>query len=119
MELYGPNSNLLMRLMSATTERQRVLSNNIANQNTPGFKRRNVEFESLLTREMERFQPQVDRVQPESTIDTTSPSQPNGNNVNMELEVASMRENMLRYEMYATIMSGNVKIMSSAINGDR
>ncbi|MEZ5973444.1 MAG: flagellar basal body rod protein FlgB [Planctomycetota bacterium] len=119
MELYGPHSALLMRMMSTATERSRVIAGNIANQNTPGFKRQTIEFESLLTEELRRNRPELERVKPERQSDRVSPSRPNGNNVAMEREVAAMRENLLRYEMYSTIMRGNTNIIQSAINGDR
>ena len=119
MELYGPNGNLLMRLMSASTDRSRVIAGNIANQNTPGYKQRTLEFESLLTREIESMRPDLESIAPTIDVDKMTPGKPNGNNVDMEREVATMRENLLRYEMYATIMSGNTKLVQSAIHGER
>ena len=44
----GGNVDLLMRLMSASTERARVSSSNIANASTPGYRRQVVQFENIL-----------------------------------------------------------------------
>ena len=44
MDGIGDRGDLLLRLMSASTLRARVLSDNIANQNVPGYKRRIVRF---------------------------------------------------------------------------
>ncbi len=41
-----PN-DLLLRLMSASTLRAKVLSENVANQNVPGYKRKIVRTESV------------------------------------------------------------------------
>ena len=119
MEILGNNGDVLMRLLSAATERSRLLAGNVANQNTPGYKRQSLQFEELLAKELESSRPSLDRVQAQRVIDTQTTGSPNGNNVNMEKEVAAMRENMLRYEMYATILKGSTKLVESAIHGDR
>ncbi len=119
MEILGQNGDVLMRLLSAATERSRILAGNVANQNTPGYKRQSLKFEELLTKELESSRPSLDRIDPLKLVDTQNPGTPNGNNVNMEKEVAAMRENMLRYEMYTTILKGSTKLVESAIQGDR
>lgn len=119
MEILGANGDVLMRLLSAATERSRLLAGNVANQNTPGYKRQSLEFESLLSKELESSRPDLSQVHAMRQVDTATPGNPNGNNVNMEKETASMRENMLRYEMYATILKGSTKLVESAIHGDR
>lgn len=119
MEVLGNHGDVLMRLLSAATERSRILAGNIANQNTPGYKRQSLQFEELLAQELESSRPTLHNIQPMKLVDTQSPGTPNGNNVNMEKEVAAMRENMLRYEMYSTILKGSTKLVESAIRGDR
>ncbi|MBQ7077459.1 MAG: flagellar basal body rod protein FlgB [Lachnospiraceae bacterium] len=44
--------DVLDKAADASYLRNEVLANNIANQDTPGFKRRDVDFESVLTREL-------------------------------------------------------------------
>ena len=44
MEIGGQKIELLARLMNASTLRGRIIAGNIANQNTPGYKRREVAF---------------------------------------------------------------------------
>ena len=119
MQHLGPNGDVLMRLLSAATERSRILAGNVANQNTPGYKRQNLKFEDLLTKELESGGANLHNIMPQREIDTQTVGNPNGNNVAMEKEVAAMRENMLRYEMYATILKGSNKLVESAIHGDR
>ena len=45
MDLSGPSSELLLKLMSASTLRSKVIAGNIANQNVPGYKRQEVYFD--------------------------------------------------------------------------
>ena len=54
METSRTSSDLLLRLLSATELRARVISANIANQNTPGYTRQEVRFEEQLKRVLER-----------------------------------------------------------------
>ena len=52
MESLSPQLSLLGRLISATEMRQRAISHNIANVNTPNYQRIDVEFESQLALEL-------------------------------------------------------------------
>ncbi|MBO4213351.1 MAG: flagellar basal body rod protein FlgB [Lachnospiraceae bacterium] len=44
--------DVLDKAADASYLRNEVLANNIANQDTPGYKRKDVDFESVLTREL-------------------------------------------------------------------
>lgn len=46
--------NVLDRALDASDLRKTVITNNLANINTPGYKRREVDFESLLRQELEQ-----------------------------------------------------------------
>ena len=48
MDGISGNIDLVMRLMSASAERARVIAGNVANENTPGYRRQVVRFEELL-----------------------------------------------------------------------
>ena len=45
---FGKNLDILQRSLDATTVRHSVIANNIANADTPNFKRTVVNFESAL-----------------------------------------------------------------------
>ena len=47
--------NVLDRAADAKWLRQEAISNNIANQDTPGYKRKDVDFETVLENELGRF----------------------------------------------------------------
>ena len=118
MDLSGPDNSLLLRLMSAATLRARVLAANLTNQNTPGFKRQDVRFEEQLTKELARQNPDLDSIQAKVVVDETAPARADGNTVNMESEVSSMHENRLMYELYASILAGQTRILEASIRGD-
>ena len=118
MTSVGDPSQLLLRLMSASTLRARVLSENIANQNVPGYKRRVVRFEELLANQLAHGKGPAGVV-PRIDTDTASPSSPDGNNVSLELESNAMRENFLLYETYAAILQTRNEMLRASMTEGR
>lgn len=110
---------ILLRLLSATTERGRVIANNIANQNTPGFTRKTVQFEQQLEQALQRPDGDPLKVLPKVVEDTTSPRRHDGNNVNAELEANAGSENRLLFETYAAILQGHLQMLDTAITNGR
>lgn len=118
MELTGPSDALLLRLMSAATLRARVLAGNLANQNTPGYQRREVRFEELLAGAFGRHRP-AGGIEPEVVVDRAAAPDADGNTVSPEVEVSAMRQNRLMYELYASILSARSRLVESAIDRNR
>src|SRR5690554_5793659 len=94
--------NVLERSLNASTLRQRVIANNIANVDVPNYKRSEVKFEQQLSEEMKRTQPSfvayrtdsrhllfgnVNPISANVVRDTTSSMNNNGNNVDIEYEM--------------------------------
>ena len=119
MDIQSKNGELLVRLMAATSLRDRWISNNIANQSVPGYQRRDVRFEELLHEKLARGDTDLLSTRPEVTIDSTSPAGTNGNNVNLELETTKARENRLMFELYAAIFQSRMGLIESAITSSR
>lgn len=97
--------NVLQKAADASWVRNDVLSNNIANVDTPGYKRQDVDFESQLKRALRstRFKSVDARVGAVSTIElkpriyTDSPGfsyRLDGNNVDVDTESAQLAANL-------------------------
>lgn len=114
---FGGN-DLLLRLLAASNQRARVLANNVANQNTPGYSRQVLRFEDLL-REAVQAGSDPREVRPSLTSDTLTPARADGNNVNIELEMNSMRQNRLLYEAYASILDTRFELLRASIEESR
>ena len=114
MDVGGPKTDLLLRLMSASTLRAKVIAGNVANQNTPGYTRKTVAFEESLRRALEGGEP-IDALAPEVREDREAPPRPDGNNVTLEVELNAMRENRLMYETYTAILAGHFELLRSSI----
>lgn len=111
--------------LGALSLRHRVIANNIANSNTPGFKKSEVSFARELAAFLEaggggagggaggaRFQPRVLRV------DTTA-QRVDGNNVDVEEEMAKLAENTLLYQAVSRRLSGKISLLRLAITEGR
>jgi flagellar basal body rod protein FlgB len=109
---------ILTRLLSAASLRARVLSENVANQNVPGYQRRTVSFESEL-RERIAAGRDIKDLAPKIEVDTKSPASPDGNNVSLELETNGLRENWIAYEVYAAMLQSRNSLMQVAITEGR
>ena len=119
MSFAVTNDKLLSNLLSASAQRYKVLANNLANQDTAGYKRSIVRFEDLLAKELSATKPDILSVVPVVEEDLITPSSPDGNNVNPELELNGMAQNRLQYEMYSAILSGRAQLLRAAIQGGR
>lgn len=119
MSIGGVENDLLVKLMSASSKRAEVIANNIANQNTPGFKRQTLEFEQLLSSAMRSDTQSLLRIDPKLSVDEATPGGADGNNVNIELEMNSMRQNRLLYETYASILSSRFEVLRASIENGR
>jgi len=115
MEPVRSEPDLLLRLLTASETRARVISANIANQNTPGYKRKEVQFEALLRDKLRQGQP-VDDVSIEVVEDAEAEARPDGNNVNLEVELNDLRQNRLLFETYAAILEGRGNLKKIALD---
>lgn len=119
MDLGGVQHDLLLKLLSASSLRARVIANNISNQNVPGFRRQVVRFEELLGAEMASGSGELAKVEPRIDTDRLTPGGPDGNNVSMEIERNAMVENRLLYDTYAQIMQTRTDMVRLAIQEGR
>ena len=75
----------LGKLLDVTAVRQRVLANNLANSNTPGYVRKDVSFKDTLTNAVKSDDPDsLASYQPQIVEDRKSEFKENGNNVSSQ-----------------------------------
>jgi flagellar basal-body rod protein FlgB len=130
--LNKPAFNQLERSLDASTLRQRVIADNVANVDTPYFKRSEVRFEELLQQEMNGTsfegyrtdprhfyigRPITSSVQPQIVRDNQSTVNNNLNNVDIDSEMSLMAKNQLRYNVMVQQVSSEIKKARTAIAG--
>ena len=112
------------RGLDASSLRQELIANNLANANTPGFKRQDVAFEAKLSRALSEKRLRgsaggsaVDSVRPEVITQSGTSRRADGNNVDMETENVNAAINTLRYEALSTMVGGYFGGLKAAISG--
>ena len=110
--MFDTDRNLgsTMQVLDAMAVRARVALHNLANQDTPGFKRYEVRFEELL-REAEAGE----RVAPEVVRDTSGPE--GRNNVAADDELAILMKTRLANEVFLRRLAGHYQRLRTAITG--
>ena len=98
-------SDLLRMGMRVEALRQKVIANNIANLNTPGYERKAVRFEELLARALDTGDADsVADVRPEVIAPKAQAPLQGINNVNLEQEIGDLVKNSSKYKLYAALV---------------
>jgi len=119
--LYFQNA-VIGSAMQASVFRNEVISNNIANVDTPGFKKSRVEFEDSLRTALDRIkQPDVKGLNGVSmravvTHDTFN-YRIDENNVDMEAEMSDLYKNAVRYDALTSMVLNNNKRFTLVVAG--
>jgi flagellar basal-body rod protein FlgB len=108
-----PTQSVLEAAMRGASLRQTLLTNNIANADTPGFQPRDVNFQGQLQSALASggspdalsFQPATEHL----------PAGPNGNAVNTDQQSASLAENGLLFDALAQILTAHNSILEYAM----
>ena len=108
--------NILDKAADAANLRNQLITNNIANASTPNYKRKDINFESILHAELsgeKTLQQAVKNanydlsiLDPQVYTDNSSLSyRLDGNNVDIATEEAYLAENTLRYDTLVDLMN--------------
>ena len=96
--------------------RQKAIANNIANLETPGYRRIDVRFEELLVKALDSPETvDLSEIEPQIYRPKQTPVKSNGNDVNFETEVGEMVKNTLRHKAYIRLLSKKFKQIELAM----
>lgn len=113
----------LEKALDATWLRNDVISQNIANVDTPGYKRKSLKFEEYLNSEMKtgRISQGTSIAKSEDIKIVEDPAdssyRSDGNNVDIENEMALLAANQIRYSTLIQKMNGDFQRLRSVIKG--
>lgn len=117
MDKISSTADLLAAAIKAEALRQKAIANNIANLETPGYRRVDVKFEELLAKAMNsEVKVDVSKVEPVVYQPRNTPVRANGNDVNLETEVGHMIKNSLRHETFVRLLHKKIKGLDSIMN---
>jgi flagellar basal-body rod protein FlgB len=113
MSLLDTTQIALETAMRGSMLRQTLLTNNLANVDTPGFQRQDVDFQGTLRAALDAGQvPDQVSFKPVTQQQTT---RADGNGVDAEQESANVAENALLYQELAQIATAREQILQSAM----
>ncbi|MGR9073387.1 MAG: flagellar basal body rod protein FlgB [Gammaproteobacteria bacterium] len=110
-------------------KRGEILASNLANADTPGFKAKDIDFQSVLRHALPAEIPvettQAGHLRPQNLIlggkvMYRNPMQPSldGNTVETQIEQAKYAENSLQYQASLRFVNGKLQSLMTAIKGE-
>jgi flagellar basal-body rod protein FlgB len=118
MEIFDTTQLGLERALHGAAVRQSAIAENLANVNTPGYRRKDVDFHSVLA---DAFDAKTDRheavesIALEATVDQSAPVRWDGNGVDVDVEASAQAKTGLEYEALASIVKARNDILRSAM----
>lgn len=117
MSVNPSQFDALRRSLDAAAIRHRVLSQNLANINTPGYQRLDVRFEDLLDERIGDDRRLSTGALSEVHVDPDAQPRADGNSVDVDIELAEVNKNSLAAQTYIQILASKLQIMRTAITG--
>ncbi len=135
MDVSDKTLKALATALNFREMKQELITSNIANANTPGFKAKKLDFEAALARALD-----VDgnlsmkategnhfdvggggfnNLQPEIYDNPNGVVSENGNTVDVEAEMAQMAENKLMFDTVVQLLNKKIGLMKYAINSEK
>ncbi len=115
MELFDTVHMALERAISGSSLRHEALAENLANVNTPGYRRSDVDFHSALQAAMPAGKDAVASTPIAAQVDNATPMRADGNSVDVDVENANLAQNALEYEALATVLKTRNQIIEIAL----
>ncbi len=123
--------NLLTKALNASWKRNEVIANNIANVNTPNFKKSDVQFENVLKEYLDGKKisgvtthqnhipigmKSIDEVSHKVVKKEHFSTRRDKNNVDIDVEMAEMAKNSITFNTLSTQLNNHFQRLKIAIN---
>lgn len=135
MQVSDKTLKALMTSVNFRQMRQELISSNIANAETPGYRAKRIDFEKALARALDvdgqnrlntsdKLHHDVgsggfENIQPEIYEDPNGVVSPDGNSVDVTEEMRLMAENKILYDAAIQLINKKVGLMKYAISADQ
>ncbi|MBF0300207.1 MAG: flagellar basal body rod protein FlgB [Oligoflexia bacterium] len=135
MELSDNTIKAIEASLNFRLMRQNLISSNIANSETPGYKAKKIDFEEALQRALdvdgaEELQVNNERhynvgsggfnnLQPEVYEDPNGVVREDGNTVDRDAEMSAMAENKIMYDAAIQLLNKKLGVLKYALNSER
>ncbi len=116
------NYDLAKKMLDATILRHEALASNMANSQTPGYKR--IDLDPTFETQLQTLANQGDTEGVKALTPTLQQDMsahaisPDGNNVQIDTEMIEMNKNTLNYDYLTQFISNSIKHINAAITGE-
>ena len=114
MELFDTTQLALERAIQGAATRQTALADNIANANTPGYRRKDVDFHSALRGAMADKE-ELDSLTFSAQPDAGAQVRADGSGIDVDTEASYLAQAGLEYEGLVTVARGRIDIIQAAM----
>lgn len=105
--MVDATSGALEKYMDLLSVRQKLITSNIANVDTPGYKTQDIDFQS-------EFQSAMNTGANPIAVPGLKPNN-DGNNVSLDRETRLMAENAMRFNFVTNLMKNELRMVKQAI----
>jgi len=110
--MFDPIAGRMSQYLDLLADRQKLVSANIANADTPGYRTKDIDFQFEFQSLAAGMDPDV--IEPEG-LKTKN----DGNNVNVDREMRLLSENALRFNFVSQVLKGEARSMRMALKDAR
>jgi flagellar basal-body rod protein FlgB len=110
--------DMLSRLLDVAEMRHRVIAQNVANVNTPGYRKLDLSFENAFAKQLSHGGVAASlEVKPKLIEASGGRERADGNNVDIDVEMGRLNKNALLYSTYTQLLASQIGSMKAAITG--
>jgi flagellar basal-body rod protein FlgB len=114
MSLFDTTQLSLEAALRGSSLRQTLLTDNLANVNTPGYQRKDVDFHAALASALETGEP-LERVSFNPTTDSSRTVRADGSGIDADQESAELAKNALEYQALVSVAGTRTSILQTAM----
>lgn len=116
--------DIMNKALESSWKKQELITNNIANVDTPGYKRKDIHFEQVLKAQVEETGDihKIDIDQLYGEIVSTNPGFSNrldGSNIDIDWEMGELAKNKIKYDALVTQTGRYLQRLKSVVNNIR
>jgi flagellar basal-body rod protein FlgB len=114
MSLFDTTQVSLEAAMRGSSLRQTLLTDNLANVNTPGYQRKDVDFHATLQAAQETGE-SMDAVSFSPSTDASRTVRADGSGIDPDQESAELAKNALEYQALVSVAGSRTSILQTAM----
>ena len=115
MQLFDTVHITLERAIQGSAMRHEALAANMANVNTAGYRRQDVDFHSALQAAMPGGDATISAMPISAQTDGAAPLRADGNSVDVDAESANLAQNALEYQALTQVLGARNDIIAIAM----